>query len=75
MFIALCSVIGANIIPVVVGSICNPKADPAAIEKKIKEYVDLFSAESGQNPVPPKADVQKPTEVKDPKDKKDSKKK
>lgn len=75
MFIALCAIIGANIIPVIIGSICNPKSDPNLIEKKIKEYVDLFSAESGQNPVPPKADVQKPTEVKDSKSKKDTKKK
>lgn len=64
---------GLSIVPLIVGGIKNPKPDPEAIDKKIKEYIDLFSAESGQNQVPPRADVQKPTKVEKPK--KDSKSK
>lgn len=66
MFIACCSLVGLNIIPIVIGSIFNPKPDPEIVERKIREYIDLFSSESGQSPVPPKADVQKPKDVKDP---------
>ncbi|MCQ3914573.1 MAG: hypothetical protein MJ201_02030 [Mycoplasmoidaceae bacterium] len=65
MFLVACGLIGLNIIPIILGSIFNPKPDPVAVDKKIKEYIDLFSAESGQSPVPPKADVQKPTDVKE----------
>lgn len=65
MFLVACGLIGLNIIPIIFGSIFNPKPDPAAVDKKIKEYIDLFSAESGQSPVPPKADVQKPADVKE----------
>lgn len=74
MFIVCCSLVGANIVPLILGSIFNPKPDPEAVERKIKEYVDLFSAEVG-NPIPPKADVQKPTEVKPSQPKDDVKKK
>ena len=66
MFIVICSLVGLNIVPIIIGSIYNPKPDPEIVEKKIREYIDLFSSESGQRPVPPKADVQKPTDVKDP---------
>ena len=64
---------GAGIIPIIIGAVCNPKPDPEAIDKKIKEYIDLFSSEVGQAPVPPQADVQKPAEVKDSKKDKPSK--
>lgn len=63
--------VGLNVVPLIIGGVCNPKPDAAAIDAKIKQYIDLFSAESGQAPVPPKADVQKPVNVKEPK--KDSK--
>ncbi|XQP54996.1 MAG: hypothetical protein ACOQNV_02575 [Mycoplasmoidaceae bacterium] len=74
MYIVILSCLAFVLIPMVVGAICNPRPDPDAIEKKVREYIDLFSAESGSNPVPPKADVQKPTDVK-PSKSKDSKKK
>lgn len=75
MFIVCCGLIGLNIIPLVVGSICNPKPDPEAVEKRIREYIDLFSAEIGTNPVPPKADQQKPIKEEPSKPSKDTKKK
>lgn len=65
LYIVCLGLTGTTLIPMILGSIFNPKPDPEAVEKKIREYVDLFSAESGQSPVPPKADVQKPTSVKD----------
>lgn len=71
MFIVVCAAIGLNIVPLIIGSINNPKPDPEAVEKKVREYIDLFTAESGQMPVPPKADVQKPTKVEKPKKDKD----
>ena len=67
LYIVSLSLSGLTLIPMILGSIFNPKPDPEAVEKKIREYVDLFSAESGQSPVPPKADMQKPTSVKEPK--------
>ena len=66
---------GVGLIPVIIGAVCNPKPDAEAIDRKIKEYVDLFSSEIGQAPVPPKADVQTPTEVKESKPSKDKSKK
>lgn len=67
LYIVSLSLSGLTLIPMILGSIFNPKPDPEAVEKKIREYVDLFSAESGQSPVPPKADMQKPIPVKEPK--------
>ncbi|MCQ3915674.1 MAG: hypothetical protein MJ195_02955 [Mycoplasmoidaceae bacterium] len=75
MYIVILSLLALLLIPMIIGSIFNPKPDPDAIEKKIREYVDLFSAEAGTNPVPPKTDVQKPTDVKPSKTKDDKKKK
>ncbi len=46
MFIVDCSLLVANVIPIVLGSIFNPKLDPEIIERKIKEYIDLFSADT-----------------------------
>lgn len=65
--------VGLSIAPIVIGGVKNPKPDTEAVERKMKEYIDLFMSESGQMPVPPKADVQKPKEVKE--SKKDSKSK
>lgn len=58
---------GLTLIPVIIGGVCNPKPDPEAVERKVREYVDLFSGEMGSAPVPPKADVQEPASVKVPK--------
>lgn len=55
----------------IIGAVKNPKPDNARLEAKLKEYIDMFTAEAGGAPVPPKADVQKPTSVKE--SKKDSK--
>lgn len=74
MFLVCCGLIVLNVIPVIIGSVCNPKPDPAAVEKKVKEYVDMFAGDMPTNGVPPKADVQKPTDVKKSKSK-DTKKK
>lgn len=75
MYIISLSCLVFVLIPMVIGSIFNPKPDPEAIEKKIREYIDLFSSESGTNSVPPKADIQKPTDVKPSKTKDEKKKK
>lgn len=75
LLIICLSLVGVNLVPMIIGAVNNPKPDPEAIERKIREYVDLFSNEIGTNPVPPKADVQKPTDVKPSKPKEDSKKK
>lgn len=74
-FLVCCGLIALNIIPVIIGSIINPKPDPVAVEKKIKEYVDMFAGDMPSNGVPPKADVQKPKDVKKTKTKESSKKK
>lgn len=66
---------GTGLIPVIIGATCNPKPDAEAIDRKVKEYVDLFSSEIGQSPVPPKADIQKPKDVKESKSSKGKTKK
>lgn len=67
------ALVGLCIAPIVIGAVKNPKPDTEAVERKMREYIDLFMSDSGQMPVPPKADVQKPKEVKE--SKKDSKSK
>lgn len=74
MYIIIMSCLILVLIPIVIGSVFNPKPDTEAIERKIKEYIDLFSAETGTNPVPPKADIQQPVDDK-PSKSKDNKKK
>lgn len=64
MYVVTLGIIGASIIPMVLASIMNPKPDTAAVDAKIKEYIDMFTAESVQSPVPPSADKQTPQEDK-----------
>lgn len=71
ILIVASGICGLNLIPVIVGAVCNPKPDAEAVEAKIREYIDLFSAESGFRSVPPRADKQTPVDVKE--SKKDSK--
>lgn len=67
MYVVTLGIIAAAIIPMVIASIMNPKPDTAAVEAKIKEYIDMFTAESVQSPVPPSVDKQTPQEDKKPK--------
>lgn len=65
---------GACIIPIILGSIFNPKVDASSIDKRLGEIIDSLTAGYRQTSQPSKPEVQKPVDVKKPEDKKDKKK-